>query len=92
MAHGPHATVLDLRFAVPHEWPAACKFSQRLGQRAATRLVEEVADADIRRLKTAISPVTKKPNTMTRTAPIAQTVQTAIERPSAIAGAHSSTV
>ena len=72
-------------------WPVACKLSKRLGQRAATRLLEEVADADIRRLSTAISPVTKKPTTMTRTAPMAQTVQTAIDRPPASAGAHPST-
>lgn len=73
-------------------WPVFCKSSECLGQRAAARLLEEVADADIRRLSTAISPVTKKPNTMRRMAPIAQTVQTAIDKPPAIAGAHSSTV
>ena len=75
-----------------YDWPVACTFSERLVHRAAARLLEEVADADIRRLNKAISPVTKKPKTMRRTAPIAQTVQTAIDRPPAIAGAHSSTV
>jgi hypothetical protein len=55
-------------------------------------LQKEVADAETRACKKANNAVANRPNIMRRTVPISQIVQTAIDKPSAIAGAHSSTV
>ena len=55
-------------------------------------LLKEVADTETRARKKAINAVANRPNTIRRTVPIPQIVQTAIDKPPAIAGAHSSTV